>query len=291
MKSILILGKGFIGSNLSNYFSEKNIEHEVYSRNMLDYTNPKTLNDFLEQKKETFYTVINTSGYTGRPNVDGCERNKKDCWDWNVIHPLNIAKTCNEHKLAVIQVSSGCIYSGYDKEYTEKDLPNFGMFSDDSSFYSKCKHAGEILLENNEAAVYILRIRIPFTHTMVPKNYFTKLLNYDNLIDMNNSVTSVADFNNFIFRFLYLIQDMPGGIYNVCNPQPVKASEVVSIMKKHGIENPKWNFIEVKDLNTVANRSNCVLSTDKLEQFNLSLPDTFSSIERDVKIFKGYVNA
>lgn len=291
MKPLLILGKGFIGTQLSNYLSENGIENEIYSKSMLDYTNQEAFNKFLEDKQDKFYAVINTSGYTGRPNVDGCEKNKKDCWDWNVINTLNIAKVANKNKLAVIQVSSGCIYNGYDKDYTEEDLPNFGLFSDDSSFYSKCKHASEILLENNDAAVYILRIRIPFTHTNEPKNYFTKLLKYNDLIDMNNSVTSVTDFYNFVFRFLFMIHDMPGGAYNVCNPQPVKASEVVSIMKKHGIENPNWKFIDLQDLDTVANRSNCVLSTDKLSKFNLSLPDTLGSLERDIKIFKGFVNA
>ena len=289
MKNILILGKGFIGSNLSAFFSKNGVDHEIYNKLMLDYTNPDTLNKFLEDKKDNFFAVINTSGYTGRPNVDGCETNKEECWKWNVIHPVNIAKISNEHNLPVIQVNSGCIYTGYEKDFTEEDMPNFGMFSNDSSFYSKCKHACEILLENNNAVAYVLRIRIPFTFENVPKNYFTKLLKYDNLIDMENSVTSVTDFNNFIFRFMYLLQDLPGGIYNVVNPGAVKASQVVEIMRKHGIDNPKWNFIDVKDLNTVANRSNCVLSTKKIEKFNLPLPESLSSIERDIKIFKEFI--
>lgn len=203
------------------------------------------------------------------------------------MYLLNVVKTANEFNLPVIHVSSGCIYSGYDKVYTEEDKPNFGLFSDDSSYYSKCKHASEILLDGH--CVYILRIRIPFTATRVPKNYFTKLFNYNDLIDMPNSVTSVYDLNSFIFRFLVLLRDLPGGIYNVVNPQPVKASDVVDIMKKYGIENPNWKFIDVKDLNTIANRSNCVLDTGKIERYNLILPNTLESIERDIKVFKGYL--
>jgi dTDP-4-dehydrorhamnose reductase len=186
-----------------------------------------------------------------------------------------------------VQIGSGCIYNGYDKEYSEEDEPNFGLYSDDSSFYSKCKHASEILLDNT--CVYILRIRIPFTFKNVSKNYLTKLLKYDNLIDESNSVTSVTDLNNFIFRFLHVLKEIPGGIYNVVNPTPVKASDVVQILKNNGIENKNWNFIETSQLNTKAKRSNCVLSTKKIEKFNLSMPNSLESIERDVKIFKNFI--
>jgi len=287
MKSALILGKGFVGTNLSNYFTEVDLDHEIYSRSMIDYTNPDKLVDFLESNKDRFHCVINTSGYTGKPNVDSCELNKKECWERNVINTTNIVKVSNDFKLPVIQVGSGCIYNGYEKDYTEEDEPNFGLFSDDSSFYSKCKHASEILLDNY--CVYILRIRIPFTYKNTTKNYLTKLLNYNDLINESNSVTSISDLNNFIFRFLFLLRDLPGGIYNVVNNSPVKASDVIDIMKKNGIENANWNFIETSKLNTKAKRSNCVLSTKKIEGINLPLPNSLESIERDVKIFKNFI--
>lgn len=287
MKTILILGKGFIGTNLSNFFTENKIDHAIYSKSMIDYTNPHTFDRFLKANEDKFFSVINTSGFTGSPNVDACEINKEDCWNFNVINPLNIVKVANEHKLPVIHVSSGCIYNGYEKNYTEEDKPNFGIFSDESSFYSKCKHMCEILLDNT--CVYILRIRIPFTHQNVSKNYFTKLLKYDNLIDELNSVTSVTDFNNFVFRFVYLLKDLPGGIYNVVNPDPVKASQVVDLMRSHGIENKNWNFITLDNLDTKAKRSNCVLDTQKIEKYNLPLPSTLESLKRDIKRFKAFL--
>jgi dTDP-4-dehydrorhamnose reductase len=287
MNKIIILGKGFIGNSLSNYFTKNSIDHSIYTKSMLDYTNTDALNSFLKDSKDKIHCIINTFGYTGVPNVDACELNKEECWNWNVIHPLNVVKVANDNKLPVIHVSSGCIYNGYEKDYTEEDKPNFGMFSDVSSFYSKCKHACEIMLDNH--CVYILRIRIPFTHENVSKNYFSKILKYDNLIDEVNSVTSVEDFNNFVFRFVYLLKDLPGGIYNTVNPQPVKASEVVDIMRKNGIINPNWKFIDLKDLNTKANRSNCVLSTGKIEKYNLPFPDTLQSLTRDIKRFKSFM--
>jgi dTDP-4-dehydrorhamnose reductase len=194
-----------------------------------------------------------------------------------------VVKIANELKIPVVHVGSGCVYTGYEKEYTEDDAPNFGLFSADSSFYSKCKHEFELLADNY--CVYILRIRIPFSGQRVPKNYFTKLLKYDNLIDNENSVTSLNDFCNFMFKFNVLIRDLPGGIYNVVNPQPVKTEQTLQLFEKYGLKNPNWKMIKDTELKTVAKRSNCVLSAEKLTQYNLQLPDTLLSLERDIKVF------
>lgn len=279
----LLLGKGFVGNSLSEFFYKTKLEHYQYNKLMLDYTNIDVLNDFIKEKKDKISYIVNCFGYTGVPNVDSCELNKEDCWKLNVLYPLNVVKIANDHKIPVVHIGSGCVYTGYEKDFTEEDAPNFGLFSNDSSFYSKCKHEFELLADGY--CVYILRIRIPFSEQRVPKNYFTKLLKYNNLIDNENSVTSLTDFCEFMFKFNVLIRELPGGIYNVVNPQPVKTEQTLEIMKKHGLFNPEWKMIKDTQLNTVAKRSNCILSTKKLETYNLQLPDTLSSIERDIKIF------
>lgn len=282
-KTPLLLGKGYVGSNISNYFTKNNLEHTMYSRSMLDYTNKDTLYKFLEENKEKISYIVNCFGYTGRPNVDGCEANKKDCWLWNVFYPLNILDIANELKIPVVHIGSGCVYTGYEKAFTEEDEPNFGLFSNDSSFYSKCKHEFELLAE--DYCVYVLRIRIPFNGDNIPKNYFTKLLKYDQLIDNVNSVTSLNDFCNFMFRFHFLLPDLNGGIYNVVNPEPIKTEQTVELLRKYNLNNPNWSFIKDTELKTVAKRSNCILSSKKIELKNLGLPPTLTSLERDIKLF------
>jgi len=274
----VILGKGFVGTHLAHYFKTNNIEHRIFSQADLDYTDPDRFREFLEENDKDIKTVINCSGYTGVPNVDACEDNKELCYNYNVLYPLNVVKICNAFSIPVIHIGSGCIYSGYDKEYTEEDIPNFGMFSNVSSYYSKCKHVFETFAKGYKC--YVLRIRIPFTDTLTRKNYFTKLINYNTLINELNSVTSLNDFDEFVVRFIAAKPDY--GIYNVVNPQPVKAEEVVNILKEHIIVNANWQFIDLKDLKTKANRSNCVLSTDKIKNLGLQLPDTLSSLRRDI---------
>jgi dTDP-4-dehydrorhamnose reductase len=284
MQTVIILGKGFIGTQLAKYFETNKIPYEIFSQAELNYTDYETFRQYISKKTFNTGWVINCSGYTGVPNVDACETNKELCYNYNVAYPLDVLRVCNSYGLPLIHVGSGCIYTGYEKEFTEDDTPNFGIFSNESSFYSKCKHIYETFAR--ETRSYVFRIRIPFVAELTKKNYFTKLLNYDNLINENNSITSVTDFCKFVVDFIKINPtNRPAfGLYNVVNPQPIKAEEVVWLLKKHGLENPKWNFITTDQLNTKANRSNCVLSTKKIKALGLELPDTRDSLVRDIAL-------
>lgn len=276
----LILGKGFVGSQFINHLQNNNIVYSAFSQRELDYTKTELLYKVLEEHKGNISYVINCFGYTGVPNVDACETNKELCYNYNVLYPLQIVRMCEVLNIPVIHVGSGCIYNGYDKIYTEQDIPNFGVFSDDSSYYSKCKHLFETLVKDYKC--YVLRIRIPFTPEQSSKNYFSKLLKYDVLINQLNSITSITDFNNFLVHFMDVKPEY--GVYNVVNPEPVKAKEVVKILKSSNLENPNWKFIPLNKLKTKAQRSNCVLSDEKISNLNLKLPKTIDSLNRDIKI-------
>lgn len=283
MYNVLILGKGFIGNSLFEHLSNKVFNLSLFSKKELDYTNEDVLDKHLLslQKRNLPDIIINASGYTGVPNVDACESDKDNCFKYNVNVPLSIVRVANKHKIPVIHIGSGCIYSGYEKEYSEEDIPDFGLYNPNSSFYSKCKHISEMVLD--QSVVYIFRIRIPFEAKPSRKNYLTKLLNYDKLINCKNSITSVSDLCVFTEKFIAIHKTLPGGIYNVVNEGSVTAEQVVDILKKYGLENKNWEYIKVSDLNTIAQRSNCVLSTEKIRNFNIQLPNAIESIERDIK--------
>ena len=283
MKSILLLGKGYIGTSLEQALLRNNVKVDSFSRSQLDYTSPVILQKYLKDHSNEYEAVINCSGYTGSPNVDACEKNKQACWFWNVIVPRNIVLSSNAFAIPTIQVSSGCIYNGYEKEFTEDDEPNFGLFNNESSFYSKSKHACETIFQNCYG--YILRIRMPFDGSLASKNYLNKLYKYGKLISMKNSLTSTNDLNEFICKFLYVYTQIPSGPINVVNPGAFNAEEITNLLKKYDVVNPDWQFIDIEQLGTVANRSNCVLDTEKLRSYNLELPPAITSLERDISLF------
>ena len=278
---ILILGKGYIG----NYLAKANKEHNVIhiSKSDVNYEDPDTFVKFIHKEskypKSHFDWIINCSGYTGRPNVEGCETDKENCYHYNVTVPLYITQVANRFRIPIIHIGSGCIYTGYSKDYTEDDLPNFGADSHYSSFYSKTKDAFEKLSEHLER--YIFRIRIPFNGVPESKNYLYKLLNYNNLISQQNSITNVDDLVSFVYKFIEKKRLL--GIYNVTNKGSIDAQTVTELLKENGLENPNWKFVSVEDANFKVGRSNCKLDTSKSEELGLGLPPVKESIEKAIK--------
>lgn len=276
MTNVLILGVGFIGTFLKEFLKTKNYNVIAIQQNIANYTDEKILTHILKTYKFEF--VINCCGYTGRPNVDGCERNKNECWFYNVTVGSLIDRLCAQFGKKCIHVSSGCIYTGYDKAFTEEDIPNFGIFNPNSSFYSKSKHAFETVADIKTNA--ILRIRMPFCMQNLERNYLLKILKYDKLISYNNSLTCVEDFCAFVDK---LIQNFVPGIFNVVNPQPMNALEITNLLKKNGKENINWSFVTPSDLDIIAQRSNTCLSTEKINKLNFQLPDTELSLQKCIK--------
>ena len=286
---ILILGKGYVGTALTKRLSTC-YEVTHVSRQDLDYTDRSQLFKYLtsDEARDTEY-VINTCGYTGRPNVDACEDNIHDTWYYNVAVPVNIQKTCKDAGVRMIHISSGCIYDGYEKDFTEDDEPNFGLLNPDSSWYSKTKHACEMMMKDKD--VYLFRIRMPFCETWSERNVLTKLIRYDNVIDHLNSVTNMEDLSGFIMYFIADITEGTThdyGIYNVVNPCPITTSAICDLLNDFNLGNPKWKHIELAELykSTKAQRSNCLLSDSKISKLNLKLPDTIDSLRRCITAMK-----
>lgn len=288
-KKIAIFGKGYVGTYLHD--DKQNIyETQCYSKGEHRYHETDKFIKILENTKPDY--VINACGYTGRPNVDACEDDKQKCWDLNVNLPVTMSTICDTLNIPFIHISSGCIYSGYDKNFTEEDQPNFGLSDKRSSWYSKTKHAAEIQMAGTNA--YIFRIRMPFCSSTHERNFLSKILKYDNLIEFPNSMTSIHDFVEFVWKFINRIElentidiqpehkEVRPGIYNVCNPTAITIRDVVATFEGNGIVNEKWSFVDINDLPLKANRSNCVLDCSKIERIGLSLPLSTYSLSRCV---------
>jgi dTDP-4-dehydrorhamnose reductase len=278
---VLILGRGFLGTNIYTYLNRTVGQIEgsninIVSKVDLDYTDYSKLSEYIYA--EGFHTVVNASGYTGKPNIDAAEREKELCWKLNVEVPITIAEACADRYVRLVHLSSGCIYNGYDKVHTEDDAPNFGMYSDESSFYAKSKHVAEMMLERYSPTM--LRIRMPFCGQDIQRNYFNKLLGYDNLINFDNSVTCVEDLCMFIGNLFARGTLPPVGKFNVVNEGTLSAREVVELMSKHGLNNPNHKFIELSELDVKAKRSNTVISSEKIRKLGLVLPHALDSAER-----------
>jgi len=261
MSNVLIIGAGYVGNNLYEWMNKEIHNHKLWlvARKALDYADQSDLRKFI--LNNDIHYIVNCSGFTGRPNVDEGELKKKECWDLNVVIPLNISNTCKQLGIKYIHISSGCIYSGYDKVWTELDEPNFGLF-DQSSTYSKSKHAFETLSDYG----CIVRVRMPFCNNYNPRSFLTKIHKYDQLINFKNSKTYIPDLCRFIEYLINNKVDLSAvNTINFVNPQALDTMQVTDLMSANGLDNPKWAYVDPKLLNMLAPRSNCVLSISKLK--------------------------
>ena len=259
-KRVLICGNGYVGGYVFAQLSKNtSLEVTLESKATLDYTDEYYLRDYLEEQR--FDYLINAQGYTGRPNVDAAERDKEACWKYNVQVPVMFNTVCRELHVQPIHITSGCIFTGYDKAWSEADEPNFGVFNSAASFYSTSKHAFESVSDNG----ITIRIRMPFCDTLNERSYLTKIHKYDDLISAVNSKTYIPELVDFIEQ---IIEDERKGhdVVHFTNPEPLETAGVVELMKEYGLENENWSWVDLKDLNLAAGRSNCILDTTKLKE-------------------------
>jgi 3,5-epimerase/4-reductase len=284
----LLGGTGYVGQAYQALFRLKGIAYRNLRRAELNYADGETLRAALLKDRPEF--LINAAGYTGKPNVDACELHKAECLLGNAVLPGVVAQACEEAGVPWGHVSSGCIYSGDGpggKGFTELDEPNFTFRSKICSFYSGTKGLGEEVLAGHPN-LFVWRLRIPFDSVDNPRNYLTKLMRYQRLLDATNSITELDEFAAATFSCW--TGRAPFGTYNVTNPGRVTTREVVELIRSSGVCQRKFEFFasEREFMETAAKtpRSNCVLDSAKLAGVGITLTPVLEAIERDLKAWR-----
>lgn len=281
----LLGGSGCVGQAYQALLNRKGVPFRNLRRAELDYTDPKRLADALRQDRPEF--LINAAGYTGKPNVDACELHKADCLFGNAVLPGRIAEACAAAGVPWGHVSSGCIYTGSRPDgsgFREDDTPNFSFRTNNCSFYSGSKALGEEVLQG-QSNVYIWRLRIPFDHVDSPRNYLTKLMRYERLLEATNSISQLHEF--VAATFACWEKRVPFGTYNVTNPGQVTTREVAAMIQKSGVCTKNFQFFsdESEFMQKAAKtpRSNCVMDAGKLARAGIQMTEVHEAIDRALK--------
>lgn len=285
---LLLGGSGYVGQAYQRLFARKNLPFRNLARRDLDYTRPEVLTPFLRELRPEF--VVNAAGYTGKPNVDACELHKADCLDGNAVLPGRLAQACTAAGVPWGHVSSGCIYSGARPDGTgfrEDDAPNFCFRTNHCSFYSGTKALGEEVLAGTPN-VYLWRLRIPFNEVDSPRNYLTKLMRYDTLLEAANSISQLDEF--VAGTFACWEKRVPFGTYNVTNPGHVTTREVVEMIVKSGVCTKEFKFFANEDdfMHKAAKtpRSNCVMDSTKLAQAGIRLTEVHEAVAQALRAWR-----
>ena len=272
MMKYLIFGKGMIGGKFDSlledtHLSGVNICDEEKVKEEIEKVNPDV--------------VINCAGKTGRPNIDWCEDHKIETLNSNVKGLFVLLKSCQELGKYLVQIDSGCVYKGDNegKGFNEEDEPNYF-----GSFYTRSKITGQKLLKEFDN-VLVLRIRFPVFSESNERNYLDKILKYNKIIDVKNSITI---FDDFLEATKYLMENKKMGFYNVVNPGVISPAEILEVYKEVVDSSHSFEIISLEELYTFtkAERSNCVLNSDKLQK-EFPLKDIKERIKEVLLKYKG----
>lgn len=275
MKVLVYGSTGWIGHKIVTLLSDLQISYvcsKVRLDNYLDL-----LQELDNISADGITHVLLSAGKTGVPNVDWCEDHKHEVLSVNVIAPSLIAQKCHLYGIHMTFISTGCIYE-YDndhpingKGFTEEDKPNF-----QGSFYSYSKTIVENIVKHYDN-VLILRVRMPISDDLHPRNFITKISRYPKVVDIPNSMTILPD-------LLPLIPSMMTqklcGIFNFCNPNTLSHSYILDLYTQYIDPDFKYTIFSLEDQAKVlkAGRSNNHLDVSKLLSYFPNIPDAQVSI-------------
>jgi dTDP-4-dehydrorhamnose reductase len=277
---ILIYGSnGWIGKQFCQYLDSIRVNYIKGNSRVsnvqeltaeIDTINPTHIVSFIGRTSGTYNNeYINTIDYLEKPG--NLVVNIND----NLFSPMVLAILTNERNIHFTYLGTGCIFdysdpNNTDEMWDENDLPNFfgSSYSIVKGYTDRLMH----LFKN----VLNLRIRMPITDKLDQKNFLSKILKYDKICSIPNSMTVLADFYPFWYK---LITESKTGTYNCTNPGIISHNEILSMYKE--IVNPAfiWTNFTIEEQNKIlaSKRSNNHLSTEKLSS---DFPDIHDSVRK-----------
>lgn len=272
MKVLIFGGRGYLGQQFLTIFPDAITPSA-------DIADREAVSQILEREKPD--VVINCAGKTGRPNVDWCEEHKEETIHANVLGPLVLQEECSKRGIYWVHMSSGCIYEGDNdgKGFDEEDEPNFY-----GSFYSRSKIWSDQIL--SEFPVLILRIRMPFDDSRHERSLLTKISKYKKVLDVKNSLTYLPD---FLQAAKILIDKRRTGIYNLVNPGVMSPYDIMMLYKEVVDPSHEIERLTLDHLSDVvkAGRSNCMLSTAKVEKEGITLQPVEAAVRHALLTISG----
>lgn len=278
MKVLLFGGNGWIGSQFLSYMSEKAVDVIVAKSRADNYEDvaaevcdiqPSHIVSFIGR---THGGGINTIDYLEQPGK--LVENIRD----NLYSPLILATICKKNGVHLTYLGTGCIFSSDDptsESFGDDAPPNFF-----GSSYSIVKGYTDRLMHHMyDDSVLNLRIRMPITAEEHPRNFITKIAQYEKICSIPNSMTVLDDMYPVI---LNMLENQKTGTYNMVNNGLIDHNEILEMYKEIVDPEKTWqNFtLDEQDQLLQSKRSNNQLSTSKLYTEYPDIPDINTSVRK-----------
>ena len=183
----------------------------------------------------------------------------------NLFSPISLAIVCKERNIHYTYLGTGCIFNYIDdkrdKGFVESDIPNFF-----GSGYSVVKGFTDRLMHQFKDTVLNLRIRMPIVDKDCPRNFITKIANYEKICSVPNSMSVLPELLPIALK---MMEKCIVGTINLTNPGVISHNEILEMYKEYVDKSFSWNNFSIEEQRKViaCDRSNNLLDTTKLENF------------------------
>jgi len=263
---LLIFGsKGWIGNQFIDYLNENNDENITYMETNVRADNEQLVTDVIMAHSPTHIISFIGRTYGGDFNtIDYLEQPGKltDNVRDNLYAPMVLANLSYKFNIHYTYLGTGCIFSQEDptkRSYMETDNPDFF-----GSSYSTVKGFTDRLMRLYPNTLN-LRIRMPIVDFEHPRNFITKITQYEKICSMPNSMTVLPDFYPII---LDMMKNKETGTMNLVNPGLITHNEILEMYKEIVDPDFTWSNFSIEEQNQIlkSKRSNNHLNTSKLEK-------------------------
>jgi dTDP-glucose 4,6-dehydratase len=285
MNILVYGGNGWIGKQFLDYLKSKQLSYFIGKSRV------ENINDVLVEIECLNPThIVSLIGRThgvidGKtyPTIDYLEEKGKLTENLrdNLYGPLVLAQICKEKQIHFTYLGTGCIFKYDDTHPFESDETGF-LESDDPNFfgssYSVVKGYTDRLLHMFDDTVLSLRIRMPINGFSNPRNFITKIVNYEKICSIKNSMTVLPDMIPIIVD---MMQKNTVGTINLTNPGLISHQEILQLYKEIVDPSFQWKLFSEEEQRKIitADRSNNYLDTSKL----LSLYPNLKPIRESVR--------
>jgi len=269
---VLIYGsKGWIGQQFLGILKKNNVnylcgssrvENEITLIKEIDSITPTHIISFIGRT----HGKIGDKVYTTIDYLEQKDKLIENVRD-NLFSPLLLADICCKKNIHYTYLGTGCVFKfdenhpfGEEKNgFTEDSLPNFF-----GSSYSVVKGFTDRLMHLYKGTVLNLRIRMPITGEKNARNFITKIVNYEKICSIPNSMTVLPELLPFV---LDMMKNKLVGTINLTNPGLVSHNEILKMYKEIVDHSFTWKNFSQEEQRSIldSDRSNNYLETTKLE--------------------------
>ena len=288
MKLLIYGSRGWIGSYITDYINQ-NTRNEIIIGNARVDNESNVKAELDNWKPSHVLCMVGRTYGPGCNSIDYLEESGKLIENLrdNLWAPISLAILCKERGIHMTYLGTGCIFSTPEDSisnvsYDEDALPDFfgSSYSVVKGFTDRFMHSD--LIKNT---VLNVRIRMPISDEIHPRNFITKIVNYEKICSVPNSMTVLS---TLIPAMVDMMENSVIGTINLANPGVISHNQILEYYKS--IVDPEftWNNFTFDEQDNVlkSKRSNNQLNTDKLISMYPNIPNIHDAVKNILSIYK-----